>query len=500
MAITIITQPDALTPAYNDIDWVIDSTNKNEPNFKYIIDIYDVASVPTLLKRYRVNPEPINKYGKVNLSQFLQSQVDFNLTQLYTNGASTASRSQFPYTLKFGEEYTTTWTYDGVLSNNTLLNTFDGYVRLSSSTTNHTYNIGDYIRIQQADGGTLYPILEGIFVIVEIPNTQNIVINLLYNLLSNTTPLPTVINGDTSKIGSINQFPDLLTASGFCVFNGVYSIPNYLTFNDTDYRTNAASTAKRFLTSRPNDFAMYRNQELYTMFNFYHSAANSIVSKVRYSNSNGDVIDSASISVGQGATLKPWLRLFKNGPGNHNGTSAVTGTLPLIKPDTEWYEYWLVDSSNNQLTQKQRINLLDECQINKTELLFLDRLGSWSSFMFNLIQYENITSNKQTFNKSLDYDLTGAVQTPYLYGGDVTYNSTMNRTYTLNSSWLTEDDNRYMEELITSPMVLMRFTNGQEYVPVNILTNTFELNKERNTKLIRKEITVKTAWNEKINI
>jgi hypothetical protein len=245
---------------------------------------------------------------------------------------------------------------------------------------------------------------------------------------------------------------------------------------------------------------MYRNQELYTMFNFYHSAANSIVSKVRYSNSNGDVIDSASISVGQGATLKPWLRLFKNGPGNHNGTSAVTGTLPLIKPDTEWYEYWLVDSSNNQLTQKQRINLLNECQINTTELLFLDRLGSWSSFMFTLRQYENITSNKQTFNKSLDYNLTGDVQTPYLYGGDVTYNSTINRTYTLNSSWLTEDDNRYMEELITSPMVLMRFTNGQEYVPVNILTNTFELNKERNTKLIRKEITVKTAWNEKINI
>lgn len=499
MAISIISSPSILSQAYNDVIWKFDSTNKTEPNFKYIIDVYDVAVVPTLLKRYKVNPEPINKYCDINLSQFLQSQVTFNLTQLYTNGATTANNSQFPYTVKVGEEFDTTWTYDTVIRNIDSNNTFTGYVNLGNTTTLHSYSIGDYIKITQSDGGSLYPILEGIFVIVAVPNSQTIVINLLYNLLSNITPLSPVITGTTTEIGSTTLTTDLLTVTGYCVSNQVVNIQNYLTYDFADYTTSTSGTSK-FFTNQPSDnFYMHDTQEAYTMFSFYSSSGNSIVSKVRYENDGGDIIDSASITANQSAVIKPWLRLVKTGPGNNNATSAVSGTTPLVKTDTKYYDFWLVDSSNNQITEKKRVYISRNCRINETEILFLDRLGSWSSFSFDLKQFESINNEKQNYNKTLDYTTTGAIQQPWLYGGDSTYNSTIKRTWELSTNWMTEEMSDYFEELISSPMALMRIEGG-DYFPVNILTGSIQNEKKKNTNLIRKKITVKAAWNEKINI
>jgi hypothetical protein len=500
MAISIIDQPDALHPAYNDVIYKFDSTNKLEPDFKYIVDIYDVATVPTLLKRWFIQPEPINDWCEINLSQFLQSKVSFNLTQLYTNGASTANLSQFPYTLKIGEEYKTIWTYDFVSRNIDTNQTFTGYVRLVSTSTLHSYSIGDYITIEQVDGGILYPILEGTFVIVAVPNTQTIVINLLYNLLSDTTPLPTIIDGDTSKVGDISLFPDLLVIDQKCVNNASFKIPDYINYDFSDWSTVVATSSTKFFTNQPSDnFYMYDSQESYTMFSYY-SGTSSGVTKVRYENSNGDIIESGSITANQSLVLKPWLRLIQTGPGNNNATSAVTGTLPLIKSDTEWYDFWLVNASNNQISEKKRVYINRRCKINDTEVLFLDKLGSWSSFAFEIKQFEDVKVSKQTYNKTLDYSTNLSTFEPWLYGGDVVYNSTVQRNYRINTNWMTEEMSDYFEELVSSPMTLMRFSSSDDYFPVNVLTDSIENEKFKNTKLIKKSLVVKSAWGEKVNI
>jgi hypothetical protein len=500
MAISIISRPDALHPAYNDVVYTFDSTNKSEPNFKYIVDIYDVATVPTLLKRYRINPEPVNQYCDTNLSQFLQAQVDFDLTQQYVNGATTATDSQFPYTLRIGEEYETIWTYDFVSSFNDTGNTFDGYVALGSTSTLHSYSIGDYITIRQSDGGILYPALESTFVIVATPNTQTIVINLLYNLLSNVSPLSPVISGDTTEVGVTSTFANLLTITGNCASNQTYKIEDFINYDFSAYTTSAAGNSK-FLTNQPSDnYFMHDTQEAYTMFSFYSSSGNSIVSKVRYENDGGDIIDSASISVNQALTLKPWLRLAQTGPGNNNATSAFSGTTPLVKTDTKYYDFWLVDSSNNQITEKKRVYISKNCRINETEILFLDRLGSWSSFAFDLKQFEDVKVSKQNYNKTLDYSTNLPIFQPWLYGGDVTYNSTVQRNYKINTNWMTEEMSNYFEELVSSPVTLMRFSSTDDYFPVNVLTDSIENESFKNTKLIKKSLVVKSAWGEKVNI
>ena len=63
MAITILSSPLSYTPAYNDINFVVDSTNKTQPNFNYIFDILINGSV---VSRHRVPPRPSNNYGVFN--------------------------------------------------------------------------------------------------------------------------------------------------------------------------------------------------------------------------------------------------------------------------------------------------------------------------------------------------------------------------------------------------------------------------------------------------
>ena len=55
MATSLIAKPQSITPAYNEIKYIYDSTNNNEDGFKYIFDIYDASA--TKIAEYRVLPD-----------------------------------------------------------------------------------------------------------------------------------------------------------------------------------------------------------------------------------------------------------------------------------------------------------------------------------------------------------------------------------------------------------------------------------------------------------
>ena len=57
MALSFIAQPPTPHPAYNPSVWFIDSTNKNLPGFRYIVQIYTSAT-SALLAEFKVAPRP----------------------------------------------------------------------------------------------------------------------------------------------------------------------------------------------------------------------------------------------------------------------------------------------------------------------------------------------------------------------------------------------------------------------------------------------------------
>ena len=156
-------------------------------------------------------------------------------------------------------------------------------------------------------------------------------------------------------------------------------------------------------------------------------------------------------------------------------------------------------------SEKRRIYIDRRCPINETQILFMDRAGSWSSFAFTLREKRNITSEKRNYRKEFGYldqnpspniwtyDLTDA--------GEVTYNVTTEKTYTLTTDWMNDAMSVYFEELITSPETYLKSDEtGGSFLRCIVLTNQVETQRSKNTKLINKTINIKLAVNENINI
>ena len=56
MAITILEEPQFLQPAYNNTIFVLDSTNKNQPKFEYVVDFQVNGGSKAILK-IQSNPQ-----------------------------------------------------------------------------------------------------------------------------------------------------------------------------------------------------------------------------------------------------------------------------------------------------------------------------------------------------------------------------------------------------------------------------------------------------------
>ena len=77
MAVSAVVEPNTTTPAYNPVVYWVDSTNKNETGFKYVVDVYDGGG--TQIAEYRVAPRIDDGYGVIDLSRLLSSQVSKDL-------------------------------------------------------------------------------------------------------------------------------------------------------------------------------------------------------------------------------------------------------------------------------------------------------------------------------------------------------------------------------------------------------------------------------------
>ncbi len=201
----------------------------------------------------------------------------------------------------------------------------------------------------------------------------------------------------------------------------------------------------------------------------------------------------------------------------------------MIKTDTTYYEVYESPTNTGtpiQNSLKYRINLDTRVQISEYHCLFLDRMGSFSSFAFQLKNYERGEVTRDEYNK----DVTGFINTlpsvdqwSYLTREDgfKTFNINVKKTIDLNTNWMTEEMNRYFEELITSPQVYLKlasYTNTEnwlypedesgcplripestEYQPVIVQNNQYEVFQQRNKNLIKHSITVRLANQDNIN-
>jgi hypothetical protein len=473
MAQTIIAQPQEFTPAYNPVKFIIDSTNKNLDGFKYIFDVYNGAN---LIGRFKVLPNFGTGYGELDLSKFVSSYVSWDFEPSVTSDYD-AVNCYYNIEVKTGEEYLAQFNYTSALTGS------GSAVRVNVT---NTFIVGDQINITQDDGGVANPLLEGLHSVINVdPSWFEVAVP--WSSVTDANVNGSVVYADQRK----NIAYAITTFDRKNVFNGARSFVQFTTYDQNTYNLNGDK--KEWLTNQPQtEFSCTMGQDLWLNFK------GRLGKKVMFENDNGD-------SFYKLITTNSTIKGVAVGPNNFG---TLVGAGQLITPTTQYYEFWYEDTA--QFSVKYRVNIDRRESITEYDLVFLDRMGSMSSFAFQLKTIERGEVTRDEYNQDVKGFVSGGewnyATTEF---GNSTFNLNSVKTYELNTNWLTDEMSVYFEELITSPQVFMKkveyscpgteVVTGGPYVPVIVTNNTYEVFRQRNKNLIKYTLVVKLANNDAIN-
>jgi hypothetical protein len=453
MAISLIAKPQSTTPAYNQMRFIYDSTNKNKDGFKYIFEVFDGA---TLLETYKVLPDFPNGYGNIDPSKLIQSYLKSE-NDIFTNNLFDPTNSYKEFTLKVGEEYIESYNY--------ILNLTDsgGNVRINFTSP---FVVGDQIFIDQSDGGSANPNLQGFFTVLSSASGY-IVVNSAWADITNANIDGTVRYANNQKTVTLN-----VTNTTHTVTNSAFTFAQFQSFNFANYRNNSASSL--FYTNVPlTNFSVTPTQDFFLFINNPNPCFMHIENSF---NEEGDIdIDIAPFN---------YLNV---------GYSSVG-----LSAGAEWYSFQLFDALDGAISQKYIFTLDNRCKIEEYEILFLDRLGSMGSFAFQLRAYEKGNVTRENYNRPI---LGKVVSEKWRYDtqdfGMTNLNTKVEKILELNTNWMSEQMAQYFEELITSPVTYIKIDG--DYYACLVQDNSFEVFKQKNKNLIKQKITVKLANNNAIN-
>jgi hypothetical protein len=352
------------------------------------------------------------------------------------------------------------------------------------------------------------PGVEGLHTVIAITGTTNFTINALWSEVTDATINGSIKYADNRKDINLNEISTL----DKYVFNGAISWIDMPFYDQDDYVLD--NNRALWLTDQPFTFSCTLGQDLWLNLKDNGLQLNE---RVYFTNDDGDVFYK-SISGGD------YIKGVAVGPNNYGSLTLVSGTAPLVKQDTKWYTVTYYDGAiiPTAKSATYRINIDTRTLISESHILFLDRMGSWSSFAFQLKSYEKGTIKRETYNK----DVPGYVSSSqWKYNtweqGQTNFNTQVTKTYDLNTNWMSEAEANYFQQLLTSPQtyvknVIYRITEdldnlydesgciihipeSTEYVSCNVLNTSFEVYKQRNNNLIKQSIQVRLSNNDIIN-
>ena len=464
MATTIIAQPPVMMPAYNPIKYIIDNTDKNEPGFRYIFTIYPAAGshIPAnVVAQYRVLPVFSTGYGEQDISRLMQSLVTWNFAQGQVN------ESWYLYDIDLGYEFIDNIDYTNAL-------TIDG-LNTNIAYTAHGFQVGDQVLIVQADLGVANPALEGLHTVIYAA-ANDFTVNVLWTTIGDPD-----INGNVSYADQRKtQVLDDEVIETMEVFNGAYSLGIYAqgAFPYIDYYGILDPSYALTSLTNPNTSstaASITDNIFYLMCR--------VVSGVEYILT---YFDMNNTQIAQDSPYNPTDGLYN--------FLVDTATYSITE------DFYITIKANDFAGTefKYYFNYDNRCAINEDILYYLDRMGSWQSFNFQLKTYEKGQISREMYNQHVDGQV---VSNEWEYSSDAmgsrTYNINVSNTLDLNTNWMDQYNANRFQELLTSPQVF--YYNGTDYRACTIDATSFENFRQRNKNLIKQSVTIKLALNTPIN-
>ena len=465
MATTIIAQPQVLMPAYNPIKYIIDNADKNEPGFRYIFTIYPATGshiTANVVAQYKTLPVYGTGYGEQDISKLMQSKVGFD-TSAFGLDSAQATNSWYQYDIDLGYEYIDNINYGTSLADN------GGNVQISF--TAHGFVQGDQISITQDDLGVANPGVEGLHTVLSA-TANNFTINALFADVTDVTINGTVTYADLRKTIVLDD--EAIVDQE--VFNGAYN-NNINSSDNTAFPYNdfyGVSVDGNLLTSLVYSVP----PSTFLGANFYlNLRAYQDIYTVAYYDMSNNFIDNYLVNV----------------PADGIHTFSV-GPTALV---TEDY-YVEIINSLGFISEHYLFTYDNRCAINDDQLIYLDRMGSWQSFAFQLKTYEKGQVTREQYNQHIDGQVVSNEWVGVLLQtGFRTYNTNVTKTFDLNTNWMNENDGKRFQELLTSPQVY--YYADSYYCACVVEATNFDVFRQRNKNLIKQSVTIRLAQQDPIN-
>ena len=483
MAVSIQSSPQLFTPAWNDIIYTLNSTNKNKEGFKYIVDLYS-GDTSILLARLRLPKHPSTGYGVANLKDIISAYVDpsVNLTTQAT-GFTIASTSYVPVKALFGEQ-STYWEFD---DNYYFLSGGTGFAGFSSATQKHNFQVGDSVRIIQ-DAGYSNEEYEGVSTVITIQDQYSIVTS---NLWAGNTPAEP--GKAAYKNGDFVVVSGLTTGSTFFAYNAAI---DHLDFIDYDFSTYYNESAEfSHLTDSPDSIRMRVDQPAWL---YLPNSGNSAIYYIKFSayNESDSLVGEFGIDNPYESGSSQYLHRFLYCPigpvqlNDYNSSygTDISGSFPILTSDVTYYLYQLEGQSGEKRTTPKRINIdrRDACYGTKV-IVFLDKKGSYFSFPFVLKSTERHKVGRKTYNRPLG-KFNGLNWTYESKDrGYKTYSTDVQKEFTVISDWLTVDESEYFIQLVESPDVFEYDPINNRLIPIIIDNGQYEVQRD-NSDIIRYQL------------
>lgn len=291
--------------------------------------------------------------------------------------------------------------------------------------------------------------------------------------------------GEAYGATTITIHPDLTTTSAAYMWNSIFDYPDFCNYSSTTYIASASAPCK-FLTNKPsrseimkddNAWLHWINLDLNTSFVRIQS-----IEKGEPDN----IVDQWDVN--NSYTTSRFLR-FPTGINNvlsiPNG-QFIIGSQPVdLSEDngTDRYTIQVFQDGGAAISEKYYYKVVTNCsRYEKRRLQFLNKLGGYDFFNFTLVSHENMDIERSNYKKNLG---SYANANSYVYSPN---DRSISQFYTkikdrvsLQSDWVTETQLIWLEELVTSPDVLL--DNGTYLIPINITNTSFERKKVVNEKL-----------------
>lgn len=287
-----------------------------------------------------------------------------------------------------------------------------------------------------------------------------------YGLLSTGT---TIYSGTTSFTGYI--------------FNGVLQYEQIPTWNPNPYLIQFQSPVSLFLTNQPRSGVYVKNSTDRGSLSYMdltpadiNNGTNQFGVQVFHANGSNTVTYYWMTGVTANSGYIP------SGPWNINNIPASqrvaggTGTTIDVNNDTK---YRIFVNNSFGLNVSEFITYVIDTSCNKyttVRVQFLNRLGGWDYFNFNLVSKKTIDITRNTYKKVLPYNYSIGDRQTTIIDMDGTLN------YELNSDWVGDATSTWLEELVTSNEIYMIDSNGNAR-PVQMVENSVEVKKQVNEKL-----------------